>query len=90
MLTVVDQWSRRCASPVAAQGTSGHPVAEALAQAIARHGKRRPIKGDRGTEFTSRALDNWAYRRGVRLDPIRPGMSVENGLIESLNGQPRD
>ena len=45
---------------------------------------------DHGTEFTSRALDEWAYRRGVLLDFIRPGTPVENGFIESFNGKLRD
>jgi Integrase core domain len=38
----------------------------------------------------SRALDEWAYRRGVALDFIRPGKPVDNGYIESFNGKLRD
>ena len=45
---------------------------------------------DHGTEFTSRALEDWAYRRGVPLDFIRPGKPVENAFIESFNGRLRD
>jgi putative transposase len=41
---------------------------------------------DNGTEFTSKALDHWAYKKGVQLDFIRPGRPVENGYIESFNG----
>ena len=44
----------------------------------------------RGTEFTSKALDEWAYRRGVKLDYTRPGKPTDNGLIESFNGRLRD
>ena len=40
--------------------------------------------------FTSKALDEWAYRRGVALDFIRPGKPVENAFIESFNGRLRD
>jgi len=43
-----------------------------------------------GTEFTSKALDDWAYRRGVKLDYTRPGKPTDNGLIESFNGRLRD
>ncbi len=50
----------------------------------------KAITVDHGTEFTSRALDEWAWRRGVQLDFIRPGKPVENGLIESFNGRLRD
>ena len=90
VLTVVDQWSRWSPILEVAQGMSGKAVAEALDQAIARHGKPRSITVDHGTEFTSRALDDWAYRRGVLLDFIRPGKPVENGFIESFNGKLRD
>ena len=45
---------------------------------------------DHGTEFQSRALEDWAYRRGVQLDVIRPGKPVENAFIESFNGRLRD
>jgi putative transposase len=50
----------------------------------------RSITVDHGTEFQSRALEDWAYRRGVRLDFIRPGKSAENAFIESFNGRLRD
>lgn len=45
---------------------------------------------DHGTEFQSRALEDWAYQRGVQLDFIRPGKPVENAFIESFNGRLRD
>ncbi len=45
---------------------------------------------DHGTELQSRVLEDWACRRGVQLDRIRPGKPAENTLIESLNGRGRD
>src|SRR5262249_40279392 len=50
----------------------------------------RSITVDHGTEFQSRALEDWAYQRGVELDFIRPGKTVENAFIESFNGRLRD
>ena len=50
-------------------------------------------EGDHGRSrhgVTSKALDEWAYRRGVQLDFIRPGKPVENAFIESFNGRLRD
>ena len=38
----------------------------------------------------SRALEDWAFARGVQLDFIRPGKPVENAFIESFNGRLRD
>lgn len=48
------------------------------------------ITVDHGTEFTSKALDEWCYERGVKLDFIRPGKPTENCFIESFNGRLRD
>jgi putative transposase len=89
-LTVIDQCSRWSPVVEVAQSMSGGAVAEALDRAISKHGKRNTITVDHGTEFTSRALDEWAYRRGIALDFIRPGKPVENGHIESFNGKLRD
>jgi hypothetical protein len=41
-------------------------------------------------EFTSKVLDEWCYKNGIRFDFIRPGKPVENGMIESFNGRLRD
>ena len=40
--------------------------------------------------MTSRALDQWAYERGIRLRFIAPGKPVQNCYIESFNGRLRD
>ena len=39
---------------------------------------------DNGPELTSRALDQWAYERGIRLRFIAPGKPVQNAFIESF------
>ena len=48
------------------------------------------IRPDHGTEFTSKAPDEWAWKRGVKLDSIRPGKPTEKGMTESFNGRFRD
>jgi putative transposase len=73
-----------------AQGLSGQNVAVVLDWAIARHVKPRTIAVDNRTEFTSKALDEWAYRRGVTLDFIRPRKPTEDGFIKAFNGKLRD
>jgi len=90
ILTVVDQWSRL--SPVLEVGTrmSGQRVGEALDRVLEARERPRSITVDHGTEFQSRALEDWAYRRGVQLDFTRPGKPVDNTFIESFNGRLRD
>ena len=90
VLTVVDNWSRQ--SPMLEVGfrMSGETVGQALDRVLNGVSGPRSITVDHGTEFQSRALEDWAYRRGVQLDFIRPGKPVENALIESFNGRLRD
>jgi putative transposase len=90
ILTVVDQWSRSSPLLEVASRMSGHTVGEALDRVLGTAPRPRSITVDHGTEFQSRALEDWAYRRGVLLDFIRPGKPVENAFIESFNGRLRD
>ena len=90
VLTVIDQWSRESVRLEAHVSLTGRSVADALEAASVRRPLPRAITVDHGTEFTSNALDEWAYRRGVTLDFIRPGKPVENAFIESFNGRLRD
>jgi len=89
VLTVIDSYTRECLALRAGQRFRGVDVAATL-EAI---GASRPwparITVDNGTEFTSRALDQWAYTRGVTLDFSRPGKPVDNCLIEAFNGSVR-
>ncbi len=73
----------------AAQSLTGRSVAEAL-ERVSLSGSPKAITVDHGTEFTSKALDEWAWEHGVELDFIRPGKRIENALIESFNGRLRD
>ncbi len=41
---------------------------------------------DNGSEFTSQALDLWAYQNGVKIDCSRPGKPTDNAFVESFNG----
>ena len=68
---------------------SGQRVAEAFDR-LERIAQPRAITVDNGSEFTSNALDEWAYRNGVQLNFIRPAKPMENGLIEPFNGRLRD
>ena len=90
VLTVVDQWSRQSPILEVASSLSGVTVGVALDRVLPQAHALRSITVDHGTEFMSRALEDWAYQRGVQLDFIRPGKPVENAFIESFNGRLRD
>jgi putative transposase len=90
VLTVIDQFSRQSPILELRFGFGGQDVAAALDRAIERAGTPVSITVDHGTEFISEALEEWAYRRGVKLDFIHPGKPTENGHIESFNWRMRD
>ena len=65
-------------------------MARSLDRLVRARSTPRSITVDHGTEFISKAIEEWAYRNGVKLDFIHPGKPVENAYIESFNGRLRD
>ena len=90
VLTVVDPWRRE--SPLLEVGLSltGKHVVGAFEDTIGETGLPKSLTVDHGTEFTSKAVEAWAFYRGVELDFTRPGKPTDNGHIESFNGRLRD
>jgi putative transposase len=89
-LTMVDEYTREC--PVIEVDTSlpAARVIGALEQLAGVRGLPKSLVVDHGPEFISRALDLWAYRRGIELVFIRPGKPVENAYVESFHSRFRD
>lgn len=65
-------------------------VARELDALVRLHGKPACIVSDNGTEFTSRAILQWASQNKVEWHYIDPGKPQQNGFIESFNGSLRD
>lgn len=90
VLTVIDNWSRE--SPLLEVGfrMTGQTVVEALSGA--KNDTELPcvITVDHGTEFTSKALDHWAWENNICLDFTRPGKPTDNAVCESFKGRLRD
>jgi putative transposase len=89
-LTVVDDFTRECLDIAVDYGISGGYVARVLDAIGQFRGLPRAIRTDQGPEFTSRALDRWAYGCGVDLKLIAAGKPTQNAYIESFNGKFRD
>ena len=91
LLTVVDTFTRESLAVEVDTSISGERMARVLDRVIAERGAQpEEIVLDNGPEMTSRALDQWAYERGIRLRFIAPGKPVQNAFIESFNGRLRD
>ena len=91
MLTVEDLYTREALAIEIDTSLGGVRVARVLDRVIAERGQAPgAIVLDNGPELTSKALDQWAYNRGVRLHFIDPGKPQQNGYVESFNGKFRD
>lgn len=101
VFTLVDVYSRECVALEVTKSFSGADVARVLSDVGDRAGTLPPIiQCDNGTsrspcdagqpaEFTSTALDHWAYWNRVQLDFSRPGKPVDNSVCEAFNGSLR-
>jgi len=89
-LTIVDQFTRE--SPAIESGLSigGHQVVRVLEHLKANGKLPETIVCDNGPEFTSRALDRWAYENNIRMHHIDFGKPTQNGHNESFNGKFRN
>jgi putative transposase len=85
VLTAIDVFTRECVALEAAPSFRGSDVARALGAAGSTRQLPARIRVDNGTEFTSKALDHWAYWNQVQLDFIRPGKPTDNPFIEAFN-----
>lgn len=89
-LAIVDDYSRECPAIEVDTSIGGARVVSVLDRLAGTRGLPEVITVDNGPEFASRAMDEWAYRKGVKLSFIRPGKPIENAFAESFNGRLRD
>lgn len=85
VLSVIDLYTRECVALVPQRRFRGEDVAAWLSTVGAERGLPQVIQADNGSEFTSKALDHWAYWNQVRLDFSRPGKPTDNAGIESFH-----
>lgn len=89
-LAIVDDYSRECPAIEVDTSLGGSRVVGVLDRLGELRGLPEVITVDNGPEFAGKALDEWAYRKGVKLSFIRPGKPIENAFVESFNGRLRD
>jgi putative transposase len=61
VLTIVDLFSRETLALHVGQSIRGYDVVAALDRLLRSRGKPKTIQVDNGSEFTSKAMDQWAY-----------------------------
>ena len=91
ILTVVDNFSKKCLGLLVGKSLKGSDVAAELQQiCLIENCNPERIQCDNGSEFISKDVDKWAYENGIVLDFSRPGKPTDNPYVESFNGKFRD
>lgn len=90
VLPILDEYTKKSFRIEVDTSITGARVVRVLNEIAPIEGLPEIIIIDNGPEFIGRALDEWAYRRGVKLFFIAPGKPVENMYMESFNGRLRD
>lgn len=90
ILNLLDDFSSESVGVEIGISIPGERVARFLDLVALERGLPKAIVMDNGPEFTSRALDQWAYKNGVDLHFIEPGKPNQNAFVESFNGRMRD
>jgi putative transposase len=89
-LNILDDYTRECLAIETDRSIGGVRVVRVLERLKDIRGLPAAIRMDNGPEFTSKAVDEWAFKNGVHLDFIDPGKPAQNAYIESFNGKFRD
>ena len=87
MLTVIDEFTRRCMAVVVERRLNSDNVLHCLTELFVQHGPPDHIRSDNGSEFTAHAVPDWLGRIGVKTLYIEPGSPWENGYNESFNSK---
>jgi putative transposase len=90
ILTVEDEFTRRCLAIEVERRMPASGVCRALLRLFAEHGTPQFVRSDNGPEFIARALTRMLAERGVQCRHIDPGSPWQNGFNERFNGSLRD
>jgi putative transposase len=90
ILTVVDEFTRRCVGIEIEHRMNAKLVAGVLLKLFAEHGIPRFLRSDNGSEFIAKFLMRVLAIHGVEARPIDPGSPWQNGIDERFNGTLRD
>ncbi len=90
ILTVIDEYTRKCLAIVAERRLRADDVLFCLTDLFVRYGTSEYIRSDNGGEFTANAVRAGLSRLAVQTLYIEPGSPWEKGDNESFNGKLRD
>ena len=90
MLTMLDEYSRRCLAIRVERQIQSEHVLFTLWQAMTTYGIPRYIRSDNGSEFIAQKIQTWLRENQIKTLYIDPGSPWQNGYIESFHSRFRD
>lgn len=90
VLTVIDEFTRRCMTVEVEYRMNARYVADALLRLFESHGVPTFVRSDNGPEFIAKALMRTLAGAHVEARHIDPGSPWQNGRNERFNGSLRD
>ena len=92
MLTVIDEFTRRCMAVVVERRLNSDNVLHCLTELFVQHGPPDHIRSDNGSEVTAHAVRDWLGRIGVKTLYIELSRTrfpwTQNWLNRSVQGGP--
>lgn len=86
-LTIVDEHSKISPGILVNHSIRGNDVTDFLDH-VASGSYPKIIRTDQGTEFTSRAMLDWAYKHGIKIEYTK--VRKPNQVVEAFNSRVRD
>lgn len=90
MLTVIDEYTRKCLAITVGFSLKADEVLETLSELFLKEGLPAHIRSDNGSEFIAKKIQNWLKELDVKTAYITPGSPWENGYCERFNGSLSD
>ena len=85
LFNVIDDFNREGLGIEADFSLPAIRVIRSLEQIMLWRGRPEAIRCDNGPEYISGALQDWAAKRGIRIDYIQPGKPQQNAHVERFN-----
>ena len=80
MLTVIDEYSRKCLAIRVAPALKSDDVLETLSHLFINEGLPDYIRSDNGSEFTAKILQDWLHKLKIKTAFIAPGSPLGERL----------
>ena len=85
LFNVIDDFNREALAIDVGFSLPSERVIRSLEQIMDWRGCPDVIRCDNGPEYVSGALQNWAIKRGIRIEYIQPGKPQQNAYVERFN-----